>query len=355
MVIMGYLICEKCEGYYELQEGEDLEDFKSCECGGNLKYIENLKDYYGENLDESLIIEEVTQTSEESKIASINKLINLKSLFLGIVVWVVIDSLLFGVSINNPDLSPYLGDIPIYLADLSAYIGDPSIYIAELSVYMGELAVYLAYISVYIGGLSVLPLLSAQIFSGIVAGFLSGKKFKAGILNGVIIGIFFSIILIILKSNPLIISITVLALLTILGCIGGVFGVLINRKIKGQKTDSQESPELQDEKDQWPKNLAVWLGGLGVIYLFVSYPIFGVILIVLAILFYVSKNFMAIYAAMGGYISYTLIQMIPGVLNLIYANMSNYERYQMYNLVAFAIFNIAISIYVINKTRKLNN
>lgn len=40
---MGYLICDKCKGYYQLQEGESPEDFsKNCECGGNLIYKENL-------------------------------------------------------------------------------------------------------------------------------------------------------------------------------------------------------------------------------------------------------------------------------------------------------------------------
>lgn len=56
---MGYLVCEECEGYYELQQGESPDDpqnlrfwdsenkvFESfsdeCECGGKLKYVENL-------------------------------------------------------------------------------------------------------------------------------------------------------------------------------------------------------------------------------------------------------------------------------------------------------------------------
>lgn len=39
---MGYLICEKCEGYYELQQGESPGDFSDeCECGGKLKYVES--------------------------------------------------------------------------------------------------------------------------------------------------------------------------------------------------------------------------------------------------------------------------------------------------------------------------
>ena len=36
---MGYLICDKCGGYYELQPGEKPEDFSNeCECGGELIY-----------------------------------------------------------------------------------------------------------------------------------------------------------------------------------------------------------------------------------------------------------------------------------------------------------------------------
>ncbi|UTB31832.1 MAG: hypothetical protein NKF70_09985 [Methanobacterium sp. ERen5] len=38
---MGYLICEKCGGYYELQKGELLSDFDCCQCGGKLEYYED--------------------------------------------------------------------------------------------------------------------------------------------------------------------------------------------------------------------------------------------------------------------------------------------------------------------------
>ena len=44
---MGFLVCDKCGGYYELQEGESPSNFTDkCECGGKLKYIENLKDIH---------------------------------------------------------------------------------------------------------------------------------------------------------------------------------------------------------------------------------------------------------------------------------------------------------------------
>ncbi|MGB9979826.1 hypothetical protein [Methanobacterium sp.] len=36
---MGYVICEKCGGYYKLEKGESHEDFEACNCGGTLKHI----------------------------------------------------------------------------------------------------------------------------------------------------------------------------------------------------------------------------------------------------------------------------------------------------------------------------
>ena len=40
---MGYLVCDKCGGSYELQEGESPDDYGKCECGGNLNYSEKLE------------------------------------------------------------------------------------------------------------------------------------------------------------------------------------------------------------------------------------------------------------------------------------------------------------------------
>jgi hypothetical protein len=42
---MKYLICERCFGYYELQEDESPEDFESCQCGGFLDFIDNIDEF----------------------------------------------------------------------------------------------------------------------------------------------------------------------------------------------------------------------------------------------------------------------------------------------------------------------
>jgi hypothetical protein len=34
----GYMVCEKCGGFYKLQEGERPGDFDTCQCGGHLTY-----------------------------------------------------------------------------------------------------------------------------------------------------------------------------------------------------------------------------------------------------------------------------------------------------------------------------
>lgn len=42
---MGYLVCDKCGGYYELQPGESPDDFMDeCECGGKTRFVETLEE-----------------------------------------------------------------------------------------------------------------------------------------------------------------------------------------------------------------------------------------------------------------------------------------------------------------------
>ena len=39
---MSYIVCNECGGYYKLQEGESLEDFGTCQCGGTLRYTSSI-------------------------------------------------------------------------------------------------------------------------------------------------------------------------------------------------------------------------------------------------------------------------------------------------------------------------
>lgn len=64
----GYLVCNKCGGYYELQKGESPKDFGECKCGGSLTHVKNL----GEN-------EEVTKDSTSSNKFTSGSILNLWS------------------------------------------------------------------------------------------------------------------------------------------------------------------------------------------------------------------------------------------------------------------------------------
>jgi hypothetical protein len=79
---MGYLICDKCGGYYKLDKGESADDFDDCQCGGKLRYVDSLDEYLNDeqyktkysNIEESTLnldkTDENQRISEEEPIAA---------------------------------------------------------------------------------------------------------------------------------------------------------------------------------------------------------------------------------------------------------------------------------------------
>lgn len=94
---MGYLICEKCGGYYELQEGETIHDFQGCSCGGKFRYAENLDNL---NLEENKNENNDLKSDKNSK----NEINNLMSkLILSIFVFFAFMVFLgYIITISNP-------------------------------------------------------------------------------------------------------------------------------------------------------------------------------------------------------------------------------------------------------------
>jgi hypothetical protein len=46
---MPYLICDKCNLYYEIEDRIEINDFHTCECGNELQYFKTIEEYmYGE-------------------------------------------------------------------------------------------------------------------------------------------------------------------------------------------------------------------------------------------------------------------------------------------------------------------
>jgi hypothetical protein len=76
---MPYLVCKKCGGYYQLQEGESPDDFYGkCNCGGDLKYVESLEGDTLINL-ESQELESQELESQELESQESNSVIVLES------------------------------------------------------------------------------------------------------------------------------------------------------------------------------------------------------------------------------------------------------------------------------------
>jgi hypothetical protein len=42
---MHYMICKKCDVYYEIADENSEKDLKTCKCGSKMKYYEKLEDY----------------------------------------------------------------------------------------------------------------------------------------------------------------------------------------------------------------------------------------------------------------------------------------------------------------------
>lgn len=77
---MGYLICDKCGGYYALQYGEFPEDFSGkCDCGGKLIYSESLETSVKDFNDS---ITKITCLTVELKILETENFVNLVRDFL---------------------------------------------------------------------------------------------------------------------------------------------------------------------------------------------------------------------------------------------------------------------------------
>ena len=91
--ISNSIICEKCGGLYKLKEGESLEDFEACECGGKLKSVKDINkksEKLNQNYEDVLI----------KLLVELKENINLKAIFVGTIV-VLILSIIFAILIRD--------------------------------------------------------------------------------------------------------------------------------------------------------------------------------------------------------------------------------------------------------------
>lgn len=155
-----YIVCESCGGQYKLDEGESLEDFDACECGGKLKSAGIIEETKGtSNLHEiadKLDPETVQKAKDKSKgfLENFNNYINWKAIGISTLILLIL-SIVYG----------------ILTRDNSGAI--------DLTINLTK-------------GLQLVFLLA--LLGGTLTGYIvsknnkSGKKLQMGILNGIITG-----------------------------------------------------------------------------------------------------------------------------------------------------------------------
>jgi hypothetical protein len=207
---VSHLVCEKCGGLYKLKEGESPDDFVSCDCGGNLKYIQNFNMHFDEELDplnelticpncgaEILSSEKFCKSC--SKIAEDTK--NVHSNFKRAV----------KDSINKKLITTSIG------------------------ITVGVLIVLIPHLLIFNQNYALLLL----IIGGLAASLIAGRNYEENALNGTIVGLIAGLILLIFRSNIEFSSefsyigvfifemVGPLLILTLFGLIGGLIDITI--------------------------------------------------------------------------------------------------------------------------------
>ena len=230
---MSYLICEKCGGYYKLKEGEKPEDFESCECGGTLKHVSVLSDLkyvqnFGEHFDDELDpINEFNICPDcgnenhagEKYCKSCGKMIK--------------DTKNEETSSSNAKNKNALNRFT-----------SNELILRAVAIIIGILIVVVPIFLVTDQNYALLLIL----IGGIVTSLIAGGKSEDGALNGIIVGIIASLLILGFKGNFLFIDDIIfnieivifemsgaILILTLFGLIGGVIGISIRDLFKTEK------------------------------------------------------------------------------------------------------------------------
>ena len=71
---MPYLICNKCNVYYDIENKNEMNDFHTCECGNELQYFNTMEEYmYGESENSDIINNDVEESDGKGIFYSVNK------------------------------------------------------------------------------------------------------------------------------------------------------------------------------------------------------------------------------------------------------------------------------------------
>ena len=71
---MPYLICDKCNLYYEIDDRSEMNDFHTCECGNELQYFNTIEEYmYGKPQNSHIADDNAEESDGKGIFYSVNK------------------------------------------------------------------------------------------------------------------------------------------------------------------------------------------------------------------------------------------------------------------------------------------
>ena len=208
---MSYLICEECGKYYELNEGKSSFSYAKCECGGKLNFSSTLngsEKNYKPSTDKKITCSTCGVVNPKNSvicsgcgrelITVLKKSTNGSISILGVAVgfgFLVIAIILSVLAIFGTNIPQKAEDIP-----------------QNFLIAFGILAMCVA------------------IISGLISSYIGGSiNFKSGVLNGGLVGIILGIMVGITSGSLTFIG--VIAIFGSLSVVGGIFGMLLKRKL----------------------------------------------------------------------------------------------------------------------------
>ena len=210
---MGYLICEKCKGYYTLQDGESAKDFESCECGGKLIYSESLNDTYKnfEHLETPHICATCGKENlAESKFCE-NCGLPLKA--------VQIDDTSNAPKSQNNGLKPKFSNIIVRL--IAVALGSLFMVIPYILSSNETLSTDFIYISLIL-----------WLIGGFTSGLIYGGKIRSGAINGFLSALVSGLIVIVIYGGDIAVIILISAIFSVIGGVIGIYVKNINKLLK---------------------------------------------------------------------------------------------------------------------------
>lgn len=219
---MRYIVCDDCGGYYKLEEGESLEDFDECQCGGTIRYATSFKDIVKNRDAPTILCIHCGASNQETNTECVNCGEKLRKINRRISDYQVKRPM--KTQINILDRISFTGLLAgivfLVIATIIAAFGVMGSIISSSSVDLFR----------SLGGYLII-MVFAIIGSGFIASYISGTRdYIDGFLNGAMVGLTLSIL------GALLVTVITMTMDVLGGLIAGIVTLVVYGMIYGTLT-----------------------------------------------------------------------------------------------------------------------